>query len=76
MTSEYGHKLDPHRKLHKQKGIKDIRRTQFYTHNPSTIDQTGILAVRFPNLGKEDVIVLLSYHSRYNLILITMLIEQ
>ena len=57
MTSEYGHKLDPYRKLRKQKGIKGIRRTQFYTHNPSTIDQTGILAVRFPDLGKEDVIV-------------------
>ena len=57
MTSEYGHKLDPHRKLRIQKGIKGIRRTQFYTHNPSTIDQTGILAVRFPNLGNEDVIV-------------------
>ena len=27
MTSEYGHKLTPHRKLSKQKGIKGIRRT-------------------------------------------------
>ena len=57
MTSEYGHKLNPHRKLRKQKGIKGIRRTLFNTHVPSTIDQTGILAVRFPYLGKEDVIV-------------------
>ena len=57
MTSEYGHKLNPHRKLRKQKGIKGIRRTLFNTHVPSTIDQTGISAVRFSDLGKEDVIV-------------------
>ena len=57
MTSEYGHKLKPHRKLRKQKGSKCIRRTLFNTHVPSTIDQTGILTVRFPDLGKEDVIV-------------------
>ena len=57
MTSEYGYKLNPHRKLRKQKGIKGTRRTLFNTHVPSTIDQTGILAVRFPDLGKEDVIV-------------------
>ena len=57
MTSEYGHKLNPHRKLRRQKGIKGIRRTLFNTHVPSTIDQTGILEVRFPDLGKEDAIV-------------------
>ena len=39
MTSEYGHKLDPYRKLRKQKGIKGIRRTLFNTHVPSTIDK-------------------------------------
>ena len=52
MTSEYGHKLNPHCKLRKQKGIKGIRRTLFNTHVPSKIDQTGILAVRFPDLGR------------------------
>ena len=57
MTSEYGYKLNPHRKLRKQKGIKGIRRTLFNTHVPSTIDQSGILAVRFPDLGTNDVIV-------------------
>ena len=29
MTSEYGYKLNPHRKLRKQKGIKGMRRTLF-----------------------------------------------
>ena len=57
MTSEYGYKLNPHRKLRKQKGIKGMRRTLFNTHVPSTIDQGGILAVRFPDLGTNDVIV-------------------
>ena len=57
MTSEYGYKLNPHRKLRKQKGIKGMRRTLFNTHVPSTIDQSGILAVRFPDLGHNDVIV-------------------
>ena len=55
--AEYGHKLNPHRRLRKQRGIKGIRRTLFNTHVPSTIDQDGILAVRFPDLGKNDVIV-------------------
>ena len=57
MTSEYGHKLNPHRKLRMQKGIKGIRRTLFNTHVPSTIDQNSLLVVRFPDLGKDDVIV-------------------
>ena len=57
MTSEYGYKLNPHRKLRKQKGIKGMRRTLFNTHVPSKIDQSGILAVRFPDLGTNDVIV-------------------
>ena len=57
MTSEYGYKLNPHCKLRKQKGIKGMRRTLFNTHVPSTIDQSGILAVRFPDLGPNDVIV-------------------
>ena len=57
MTSEYGYKLNPNRKLRKQKGIKGMRRTLFNTHVPSTIDQSGILAVRFPDLGTNDVIV-------------------
>ena len=57
MTSEYGYKLNPNRKLRKQKGIKGMRRTLFNTHVPSTIDQGGILAVRFPDLGTNDVIV-------------------
>ena len=57
MTTEYGHKLNPYRKLRTQKGIKGIRQTIFNTHVPANIDQTGILTVRFPDIGPHDVIV-------------------
>ena len=56
MASEFGHKLNPYRKLRKPRGIKGIRRTLFNTHVPSTIDENGILTVRFPDLGMNDVI--------------------
>ena len=57
MTSNYGYKLDPFRQLRKSKGIKGVRRTIFNTHVPSSIDENGILSVRFPDLGPNDVIV-------------------
>ena len=57
MSSQYGHKLDPYRKLRKPLGIKGERRTLYNTHVPSTINEGGILTVRFPDLGKNDVIV-------------------
>ena len=57
MSTEFGHKLNPYRKLRKQRGIKGMRRTLFNTHVPSTIDEGGILTVRFPDLGKDDVII-------------------
>lgn len=57
MTTEYGHKLNPYRKLKTPKGVKGIRRTLYNTHVPSTIDETGILTVRFPDLAKNDVVV-------------------
>ena len=57
MATEYGYKLDPYRQLRKQKGIKGVRRTIRITHVPRTIDQGGIITVRFPDLGKNDVIV-------------------
>ena len=57
MATEYGHKLNPYRKLRKPRGIKGIRQTLFNTHVPSTIGQSGILTVRFPDLGPNDVIV-------------------
>ena len=57
MSSEFGYKLDPNRKLRKHKGIKGTRRSIVNTYNPSTIDQGGILSVRFPDLGRDDIIV-------------------
>ena len=54
---EYGNKLNPERSLRIAKGIKGTRQKVIVTHNPSEIDQTQLLLVRFPNLGSDDVIV-------------------
>ena len=54
---EYGNKLNPERSLRTAKGIKGTRQKVIVTHNPSEIDQTQLLLVRFPNLGSDDVIV-------------------
>ena len=53
----YGNKLDPHRSMRRALGAKGIRSSDVVTNNPSTIDQTQMLTVRFPNLGPNDVIV-------------------
>ena len=55
--SEYGHKLDPYRKLRERLAVKGIRSSVRVSNNPSIIDQNEQLLVRFPNLGKHDVIV-------------------
>ena len=57
MATEFGNKLNPYRQLRKARGIKGVRLTIRNTHVPSTIDQGRILTVRFPDLGKHDVIV-------------------
>ena len=54
---EYGNKLNPEHSLRTAKGIKGTRQKVIVTHNPSEIDQAQLLLVRFPNLGKDDVIV-------------------
>ena len=55
--SQYGHKLNPFRKLRENLAVKGIRTSVSVTNNPSTIDQNEQLLVRFPNLGYHDVIV-------------------
>ena len=54
---EYGERLNPERSLKTPKGIKGTRQKVIVTHNPSEIDQTQELLVRFPNLGSDDVII-------------------
>ena len=54
---EYGNKLNPERSLRTAKGIKGTRQKVIVTHNPSEIDQTQLLLVRFPNLGSDDIII-------------------
>ena len=41
MTTEYGHKLNPNRKLRTPRGIKGMRQTIFNTHVPANIDQNS-----------------------------------
>ena len=57
MSDNYGHKLNPNRKMKNPLAIKGIRQTTVITNNPSTIGQNELLTVRFPNLGSDDVIV-------------------
>ena len=57
MSIEYGHKLNPNRKLRTPRGIKGMRQTIFNTHVPANIDQNSILTVKFPDLSPNDVIV-------------------
>ena len=57
MATEYGNKLSPYRKLRTPRGIKGKRHTLYNTHVPATISPSGILTVRFHDLGPNDVIV-------------------
>ena len=54
---EYGNKLNTECSLQTSHGIKGTRQKLIITHNPSKIDQSQLLEVRFPNLGNDDVIV-------------------
>ena len=56
-SSKFGRKLNPYRYLREPLGVKGVRQSVVITHNPSTIDQNQQLLIRFPNLGKDDVIV-------------------
>ena len=51
---EYGKRLNPECSLRTTKGIKGIRQKVIV---PSEIDQAQELLVRFPNLGRDDVII-------------------
>ena len=56
-SSKFGRKLNPHRSLREPLGVKGVRQSVVITNNPSSIDQNQQLPVRFPNLGKDDMIV-------------------
>ena len=56
-SSKFGRKLNPCRSLREPLGVKGARQSLVITNNPSSIDQNQQLLVRFPNLGKDDVIV-------------------
>ena len=54
---EYGKQLNTECSLRIPKGIKGTKQKVIVTHNPSEIDKTQKLLVRFPNLGSDDVII-------------------
>ena len=56
-SSKFGRKLNSYRSLLEPLGVKGVRQSVVITNNPSSIDQNQQLLVRFPNLGKDDVIV-------------------
>ena len=56
-SSKFGRKLNPCRSLREPLGVKEVRQSVVITNNPSSIDQNQQLLVRYPNLGKDDVIV-------------------
>ena len=56
-SSKFGRKLNPYHSLREPLGVKGVRQSVVITNNPSSIDQNQQLLVRFPNLGKDDVIV-------------------
>ena len=56
-SSKSGRKLNPYRSLREPLGVKGVRQSVVITNNPSSIDQNQQLLVRFPNIGKDNVIV-------------------
>jgi len=49
--------------------VKNIRQSIVVTNNPSTIDGNQTLTVRFPNLGTNDVIILGTTRTAFNIVL-------
>ena len=56
-SSKFGRKPNPYGSLRDTLGAKGVRQSVVITNYPSSIDQNQQLLVRFPNLGKDDVIV-------------------
>ena len=54
---EYGNKLNPEHSLRMARRIKGTRQKIIVTHNPSEIDQSQLLTVKFSNLDNNDVII-------------------
>ena len=56
-SRKFGRKLKPYPSLREPLGVKGVRQSVVITNNPSSINQNQQLLVRFPTLGKDDVIV-------------------
>ena len=67
MSETFGYKQNPYRRLRNPLGLKGTNQKVVITNNPSTIDENQLLTVRFPNLGKDDVIVPGSVRLAFNI---------
>ena len=56
-SSNVGRKLDTYRRLREPLGVKGVRQSVVITYNKSTIGPGEQLLIRFPSLGRHDVIV-------------------
>ena len=56
-SSKFGQKLNPYRSLQEPLGVKGVRQYVVITHYPSTIGPGQQLSIRFPSLGRHNVIV-------------------
>ena len=57
MNSEYGHKLNPYRKLRKPFGVKGERLMITNSMDSDSIGPGRKITVKFPKLSDDDVIV-------------------
>ena len=57
MTTEYGHKLNPYRKLRKQFGVKGERLAITNSLDSDSVGPGRTLTVKFPKLNADDTIV-------------------
>ena len=64
---KYRKQLKPDRSLRTPNGIEGIRQKVIATHNSSEIDQNQLLLVRFPNLGRDDVIIPRTANLHFNI---------
>ena len=53
----YGNKLNPQKSLRIPRSVKGEHQSICVIHNPCPIDENQLTFVKFPNLGRDDVII-------------------
>jgi hypothetical protein len=55
-NSQYGRKLNPYRSAREHLGVKGVRESVVFTHDPSTIDQSQHLLVNLLTLAEAEIV--------------------